>query len=289
MSGAPASRPRDTEGEIAALARQISERRAILFVGAGVSAHLGLPSWHDLMVRLAEDLGFTADAFLALSSDFRSLTEFYLLEKDSLDSLLDWMRHAWCVPDEVVRSSRVHSLLVELGCPLIYTTNYDHLLERAFALHGRRVNKVVTASDIARLDPALPTIVKFHGDLDDPASLVIAETDYFRRLALDEPLDIKLRADAFGRPVLFVGYSFSDVNLRLLLYRMRSTWRETGDDTLQPRSYIFMTRPNAVEERVLDSWGITPFVGAGDDDSAALVAFLERLRAALLGSPGTSE
>lgn len=265
---------------IATLAAEIRGRRAILFVGSGVSAHLGLPSWRDLMVRLAEELGLAADDFLALSTDFRALTEFYRLETQSLDALLGWMRRTWDLPDRAVRESRIHSALVELDFPLIYTTNYDHLLERAFALHGRRVNKIVTANDIARIDPALPTIVKFHGDLDEPRSLVIAETDYFRRLALQEPLDIKLLADAFGRPILFVGYSFSDVNLRLLLYRMRSTWRESGDAKLEPRSYIFMSRPNTAEERVLDSWGITPFVGDSDVESAALLSFLERLGAA---------
>ena len=159
------------------------------------------------------------------------------------------------------------------------------MLEQAFALHGRQVNKVVSVRDIARLDPARPTIVKFHGDLDDPRSLVIGESDYFRRLALVEPLDVKLLADALGRPILFIGYSFSDVNLRLLLYRLRSTWRETGDATLQPRSYIFMSRPNAAEERVLESWGITAFVGTGHDESAALRSFLERLRAAVRRHP----
>jgi hypothetical protein len=283
VNGVRASRSRSGRSESAAidaLAREVCERRAVLFVGAGVSAHLGLPSWQDLMVQLGKDLGFTAEAFLNLSDDFRSLTEFYFLETGSLDSVISWMRREWEVTDDVLLGSRVHSLLVELGFQLIYTTNYDHLLEQAFALHGRRVNKVVSAKDIARIDAARPTIVKFHGDFDDPSSLVIAETDYFRRLSLEEPLDVKLRADAFGRPLLFVGYSFSDVNLRLLLYRLRSTWRETGDETLQPRSYIFMSRPNAVEERVLDSWGITPFVGGGDDDDAALVAFLERLCAA---------
>lgn len=273
-NGAP--RQRGTARE--ELSAAIRARRAILFVGAGVSAHLGLPSYRDLLSRLAEDLGYTGDAFVELSSDFPALTEFYRLEKKSLDSLLHGMRRAWDVPDDVLRESRVYSLLVELEFPLIYTTNYDHLLERAFALRGRRFNKVVTARDIAEIDAGLPTIVKLHGDLDDPGSLVIAETDYFRRLALEEPLDVKLLADALGRPMLFVGYSFADVSLRLLLYRMRSVWRASGDALLQPRSYIFMSRPNAAEERVLESWGIVPLVGDHADENEALRSFLERLR-----------
>ena len=67
--------------QIEALASEIREHRAILFVGAGVSAGLGLPSWCDLIERLGAELGFEADAFFDLSNDFRSLTEYYRLEK----------------------------------------------------------------------------------------------------------------------------------------------------------------------------------------------------------------
>jgi len=106
------------------------------------------------------------------------------------------MEREWQVDDEALKRSKIHQLIVRLQFPLVYTTNYDHLLERAFSLHGQRFNKTITAKDIARADPSLPTIVKFHGDLDDEGSLVVTETDYFRRLAFEEPLDIKLTADA---------------------------------------------------------------------------------------------
>lgn len=266
---------------ITALASEIHDRRAILFVGAGVSAGLGLPSWRDLIAQLGEELGYDAAEFLELSTDFRSLTEYYRLAKGSIDELRDRMLELWNVQDDALRRSAAHRLIVQLQFPIIYTTNYDHLLERAFELHGKRFNKTVTAKDIAREDPSLPTIVKFHGDLDDASSLVVTETDYFRRLSFKEPLDIKLTADAFARTVLFVGYSLSDVNLRLMLHRMRGIWLESGYQSVRPRSYIFMARANAVQERILDSWGVTPLFDHDADEGGALVAFLGRLVAAV--------
>jgi hypothetical protein len=47
---------------------------------------------------------------------------------------------------------------------------------------------------------------------------VLTETDFLNRLSFDSPLDIKLHADALGRTVLFIGYSMTDPNIRLLLH-----------------------------------------------------------------------
>jgi hypothetical protein len=251
-----------------------------LFVGAGISAALGVPTWAEFIGRLGEDLGIASRDFLALSDDFRSLAEFYRLEEGSLEELCSRMIEEWQVSDAALRRSPVHRLIVELDFPLVYTTNYDSLLERSYRLEGRSFNKIVTAKDIAASDPSLPTIVKFHGDLEAPASLVLAETDYLRRLSFEQPLDIKLAADAFGKAMLFVGYSISDINLRLLLFRLHAIWRASGCERARPRSYVLMTQPNRVQERILDSWGVTPVVVANRDETRAVASFLDELRSA---------
>lgn len=259
------------------LVQEIRERHVLLFVGAGISAGLGLPTWQDFIGRLGSDVGIDPDEFLELSNDFRSLAEFYRLEKSSLEELCAKMAREWNVSDEQLAASRTHALIVRLGFPVVYTTNYDHLLERAYGLQGKRFNKVVTARDLARMDPTLPTIVKFHGDLDDPGSMVLAETDYMRRLTFEQPLDLKLTADAFGNAVLFIGYSVSDINLRVLLFRLHGIWRASGCADSRPRSYVLMTRSNRVQERILDSWGVAPLIAADADENKAVRLFLEEL------------
>ena len=271
---------------IDSLAAEIRDGRAILFVGAGVSAGLGLPSWSELIDRLGEDLGFDADVFAALSSSFLPLAEYYRLEKGSIGALRSWMDREWAVDDQKLRHFRPHELIIELGFQLIYTTNYDRLLERSFELRQHKINKIVNARDIARADVKLPTIVKFHGDFDDDTSLVLSESDYFHRLAFDAPLDVKLRADALGRSILFIGYSLSDINIRLMLFRMKNMWRDSGYESSQPRSYIFMPRPNVVQERVLKAWGIDPIVSDVAQEGDALNTFLaELLNAVREGRP----
>ena len=110
--------------------------------------------------------------------------------------------------------------------------------------------------------------------------MVLAETDYLDRLSFEQPLDIKLAADAFGKALLFIGYSVSDINLRLLLYRLHRIWRASGCERARPRSYVLMTKPNRVQERILASWGVAPLIAADADETNAVASFLERLRTA---------
>lgn len=261
-----------------ALAREVRGGRVILFVGAGVSADLGLPTWDDFIGRLGIELGFEPREFLALSPDLRSLAEYYRLEHRSLDALCKRMASEWHVDDSALAASSAHRRIVDLDFRSVYTTNYDDLLERAYGLAGRAFNKVVTADDIAGSDPALPTIVKFHGDLAAPESVILAETDYIRRLSFTDPLDLALTADTLGKGVLFVGYSVSDINLRVLLYRMRELWRTAGSPERRPKSYVAMAQRNRVQERIFSSWGVTPLLDARSElADAPASAFLERL------------
>ena len=135
-----------------------------------------------LIQHIAGDLGFDPDVLVGPGADYLQVAEFYKLRKGSIGDLRSWMDRNWSVSDEQLRESRVHKQIVELGFPLIYTTNYDNNLERAFQLHGQEVSKVASVADIADAKVDRPHVVKFHGDFSDDNSLVITETDYFEQL-----------------------------------------------------------------------------------------------------------
>lgn len=269
------------EDPIGALAEAIRERRAVLFVGAGVSMSVGLPSWQKLIEHMTAELGIDPRLIDRPGDSYQTLAEYYLIKHGSIGTLRSWMDRNWNVSRERVRQSRLHRLIVDLGFPVIYTTNYDRNLEVAFEVHGRPYVKIATARDFAQAEPGLTQIVKYHGDFDEESSLVLTETDYFDRLSFEAPIDVKFRNDAFGRTMLFIGYSLSDTNIRLLLHRLWQAWRRSGHEADRPPSFVFAHRPNPVEQAILARWGITMLVLENESPEGALCAFLERLAVAV--------
>src|SRR5215216_2355846 len=263
----------------AELALAVKERRAVLFAGAGLSMNVGLPSWQEFINRMGEELGLDAENLLGPAVSYHTLAEYYRIKQGSIGPLRSWMDRNWKVSDEKVRASKMHALLVDLDFPIIYTTNYDRNIEAAFAAHGRDFVKVANARDIAKTREGVAQIVKFHGDFDDDDSLVITETDYFNRLAFNSPLDIKFRSDALGKTALFIGYSMTDLNIRLLLHNLWRTWQTSGYEKDRPRSFVFMARPDPMQQAILGEWGITALSGETDDPEEALTGFLEILKA----------
>src|SRR6185437_8330440 len=97
-------------------------RRLVLFVGAGVSEHLSLPSWDGLTDQVASQLGFEPAIFRSHGGPLE-LFEYYSLEQGSLGPLRSWMDQHWHHGISV-EHSEVHRLIVDLNFPKIYTTNF---------------------------------------------------------------------------------------------------------------------------------------------------------------------
>lgn len=252
------------------LARAIRDRKVVLFAGSGLSVPLGLPTWNGLMRQAAEELGYDPDVLIRPDADYLQLAEYYRLEKGGIGKLKSWMDRSWDVKPTILLDSAVHNQIIDLNFPLIYTTNYDRNIERAFALRDKPYSKIVSVFDVAEASPTDTHIVKFHGDFDNEDSLVLTESDYFERLDFESPMDIKFRADILGRSVLFVGYSLSDLNLRVLLYRMDKLWASSNFASKRPESFIFLLRPDPVQEAVLKSRGVRAIVYQGDNPDLAL-------------------
>jgi hypothetical protein len=255
---------------------KIDVENTILFVGAGVSMHLGLPSWQQLIEEIAKQLKYNPRIFKLFGTPL-SLAEYYELEHGSIGPLRSWMDQEWHHKGIDVSKSEVHEVIAKSGFRKIYTINFDRWLERACEHWGISFRKILTANDLAlRQDGALE-IVKFHGDFDDDKSLVLTESSYLERLNFESPLDLMLRSDVLRHPVLFLGYSLADINVRYLFHKLARIWRDAGLSSARPTSYIFMANPNPVEERIFDKWGIAPIVDKSGLAAKGLTDFLKSI------------
>jgi hypothetical protein len=226
--------------------------------------------------HIGEDLGFDPDIFHTFG-DYQSLAEFYVLDK-RIGPLRSWMDRSWHPESIKIESSEIHRLIVQLDFPIIYTTNYDRWLERAHEVHGKSVHKVASVGDLVKAKPGAATeIIKFHGDFDDDSSIVLTESSYLQRMSFETPLDIRLRSDSLARPLLFIGYNLADPNIRYLLFKLQQLWSLSPLPETRPKSYILMTRPNPVQEAVLNLRGVEAILSTGTDPGAALLGFLQQL------------
>jgi SIR2-like domain len=267
-------------GALGDLVAEIRDRRTILFVGAGVSKNLNLPTYAELMDHVAEELDFDPRIFSSLGAP-PALAEFYKIKAGSFGPLRSWMDREWHKPDIRVELSRTHELIVRLDFPVIYTTNFDRWLERAFDHWGRAYVKIANVGDLRKENGQQTQIVKLHGDFDDDGSIVLAESDHFRRLSFEDPLDIKFRSDALTKGILFIGYALNDINMRYLLFKLQNMWESYKGAAKRPQSYIFLARPNEVEEAILETRGVRPIISDVEDPREGLEAFLEELHSEL--------
>jgi hypothetical protein len=149
--------------------------------------------------------------------------------------------------------------LARLDFPLVITTNYDGLFERALRDVGKQPRVSVykpepePTTDFDNESARSPVVYKLHGDIAHRESLVVTDEDYIQfvlRMSDKEPYDpVPLSLKHFLKrwTTLFIGYSLLDYNLRLLFKTLR--WRI--DPAKVPDTYSVDSRPDAL---ILDVW-----------------------------------
>ncbi len=196
---------KDYEHIITLLIREILKKRLAIFLGAGCSMAVGLPSWKQFLENLISKYGIQTKEV-----DPRKLAsriERSIGRSNLVDEISDTCR--------TLRKpiSSTHELLTELDVNLFITTNYDHLLEEAFRKKGIDPHIVLTDLDLANLNPTAKTIIKLHGDIDSPSSMVCTEKDYRQYKTKHRGFTDWLKAKDAELTILFLGTSFDDPRL----------------------------------------------------------------------------
>jgi hypothetical protein len=186
--------------------------------------------------------------------------------REFLEAQFDGRRH------EFIRPTASHEALVALGLPLIFTTNYDELIEDAHTAAGQPIRVSRDESEFKAHAAQRPDrhLVKLHGSIDRPDTIVLTRDDYSKARSARREMLGHLRHEMANGVFLFVGFSLSDPNFNLLHDDIRESL-----GMLAPVSYTVQGWHDPVKERYLTSLNVNSVWLDGWND---LPAFLRRLR-----------
>lgn len=240
-----------------------AERRLIPFLGAGFSAALGLPSWESMLREVcdaAEGALPFDDVMKATNGDLLQVAEYLYLRHDrQIGPIRHQIERSFSAKHADPLTSGSHVELANLGASQIYTTNYDDILEQTYRKLGLPVTPVILPKDVALADQERTQVVKYHGDLSHERTLVLTESAYYKRLDFESPMDLKFRSDLLGKSVLFMGYSFRDINIRIIWFKLMDMMRDIPESDRRP-SYIVRFEPNAALEELYAAVGLKTII-----------------------------
>lgn len=95
---------------------------------------------------------------------------------------------------------------------MILTTNYDLLLEKVFPQYDSYIGQDSIKSNLNDF-----RIMKIHGSVNDPKLIVIDAADYNEFSVRQEYMVAKLLTYFVEYPIIFLGYSVSDDNIKKIL------------------------------------------------------------------------
>lgn len=210
----------NSENLLRRLRTTLNRPDTVLLIGSGVSLWSGLPTWETLLIQLAEfveGLGRDAGAVRQeINAGDLLLAASYAVHQLDLREFGAFIRQTTNHPN--ARPAEIHSLIASLGPTCFITTNYDRLLETAITeLGSHRRPTVVTNRQVAEIADIIPSyarrfVFKYHGDVEDAASIVLTR-DQYRRIQHEYPATIR----AFGtllatRPVVMIGFGLRDLD-----------------------------------------------------------------------------
>jgi hypothetical protein len=285
--------PSPLHGHYEAVIKDLCEGRVIPFLGAeanlcGRPANQSwkngqneyLPSSSELAEHLAKKFGGPQDGD---SSDLLRVSQFVALTAGARE-LYDQLHHLF---DRDYPPTPLHQFLANIPsvlrakydpapCPLIVTTNYDDLLERAFrdanepcdvvtyvaegAHHGKFLHRppegeprlIERPNEYRGLMPQQRAVIlKIHGAVDRGApehdSFVITEDHYINfltRTDISNLVPVTLAAKLRRSHFLFLGYRLRDWNLRIILHRI---W---GEQKLGYQSWAVQADPHELDQQL---------------------------------------
>ncbi|MCU1605375.1 MAG: uncharacterized protein JWP46_1840, partial [Modestobacter sp.] len=255
------------------LAEQLGERarrgQLAVFLGAGVSAAAGLPTWEQLLDELATRAGLHEELRTELAE---------LPPQDSAALLARELGRGELTRDVQERFgpgpySLAHALIAGLPVEEFVTTNYDPLVELAAADLGRGLQVLPFEEATA----GAAWLLKLHGDSGHPDSIVLTREQYLQFGDSGSALAGVLQSLLLTRHVLFVGTSMLDDDLIRIAHQVRTALARPGDGARPRSGTVLALREDPVRARLWERDVETVAMAPADVPAAEAARRLEVL------------
>jgi len=181
--------------------KAMNNNKLVIFVGAGVSANSGLPSWKDLVNEFRKGIGLKENELS--DDDYLKIPQYYynLRKEKEYYELINEVFNVNAVPNIL------HDLIFQFNPTTIITTNYDELIEE-------RAEEKGLFYDVVSRDKDLPytqndkMIIKMHGDLKYN-NIVLKEEDYLSYSSNFKLIENYIKSLLSSNVVLFIGVTSS--------------------------------------------------------------------------------
>lgn len=241
----------------------------ILFVGSGLSQrYFGGPSWHGLLSELARQCPTIERDFAYYKQRYESLPEmgsifanyfhewawgegrYRFPQKLFDDSVRADAYLKYSVADyfeKLINSDLASELsaqfgeelkaIREIGPHALITTNYDRFLENLFPEYTPVIGERVIRANYT----SVGEIFKIHGCSTEPSSIVLTSDDYEEFRMKKKYLSAKLLTFFTEHPLVFLGYSAEDPNIKTMLSDIDEILAPAG--SLIPNVYLVEWTP----------------------------------------------
>jgi NAD-dependent SIR2 family protein deacetylase len=230
------------------LLQRLEQKEVVPFVGAGISVAGGFPTWHGHLRQQAKNANLNSahiEALLEKGQFEAVIAEIEARHSRALfvQEIRDVFKCTGSIPDVVLR-------LTELFDDTLLTTNYDRLLEQAYDTGEKDAVQVING--LSGLEPrqsAKVTVVKLHGDINQPGRCVLSKNQYDQAygedgLDLTQPIPKLLAYHFQTSSLLFLGCSLHN-DRTVQVFR---TVKQQAGDTELPQHFSFEQVPDDLEE-----------------------------------------
>jgi hypothetical protein len=207
------------------LLNDIARRRVVLTIGSGVSRHASSgtgarpPTWKQFLEKAADDCpdhDIEHIRVAIINGDYLHACEW--LKKRYDEQWTHYLRQVFQEPG--FSPGELHQHLILLDNRIVFSLNFDDIYERAAqsVKAGSHVLKNYFDGDFHEfLRGNSRYIVKVHGNLNTPESLIFTQKEYARARVKHSPFYQAFDACLMTHSFLFVGAGITDPDVNLVL------------------------------------------------------------------------